>query len=295
MSRVEVTNPDRVLFPAIGVTKGQVVDYYARVADHLLPHVAGRPLVLERFPRGIDGQGFYQKNLPDHAPEWLARVEIPTVEGGVTRYGVVDDADGLVWVANQSAVVLHTLLAEAAAPQRPVEVIFDLDPADDDLGPVQSTARALRHLLVDLGLAPRVKSSGSQGLHLVVDVIDDDATYARTEGFAHRVAELVADRLEEVTTEHRKRNRRGRLFLDVLRNGPASHAVAPYSLRARPEAPVAAPLTWDEALSPRFHPRRITIGNVFRRLAQIEDPWASISRPSTTIAEAAEALDEAVR
>ena len=289
---LELTNLDKVYFPGDPpIVKGDVVDYYERIAEHMLPHVSGRPLVLQRFPDGIDEFGFYQKNTPDHVPDWIDRVEVDTVDGGITRYPVVDDAAGLVYFANQGAIVFHTLLAAADTPTRPIEVIFDLDPSSDDLGPVRAAATELRSVLGDLGLAPRVKSSGSRGLHIVVDVINaNEVGFDLTSTFARRVAEVVSER-GDFTLEHRKNRRRGRLFLDILRNGPASHAAAPYSLRPIASAPVAAPLDWDEALAADFHPRRITITNVFRRLAQKPDPWASTPAPSTTIAEALATLE----
>lgn len=290
MSDRDISNPDKVLFPDAGITKRQLADYYERVADLLLPHVAGRPLVLERFPDGIDESGFFQKNTPDHVPDSIERVEIQKEGGGTTTYAVIDDADDLVYLADQAAIVIHTLLARADAPEHPVEVVFDLDPSSDDLKPVRDTARELRDLLTELELAPRVKSSGSRGLHVVVDVIDDDADFELTKSFARDVAELMAQRHDDVTTEQRKDRRRGRLFLDALRNAPVNHAVAPYSVRALPSAPVAVPLDWDEALAPSFDPQRVTLENVFRRLGQREDPWASPPRPTRTIAAARDDL-----
>lgn len=290
MSERRLSNPDKVLFPDAGITKRRLADYHRRIADDLLPHVAGRPLVLHRFPDGIDGQSFFQKNTPDHVPEEIERVEIPKADGGSTTYAVIHTADDLVYLADQAAIVLHTLLVRADSPQRPVEVVFDLDPSGDDLDPVRNAARELRDLLSDLELAPRVKSSGSRGLHVIVDVNDEDADFEMTRRFAFDVAEIVADRLDDVTTEQRKERRRGRLFLDVLRNAPVNHAVAPYSVRALPSAPVAAPLDWNEALSSSFDPQRITLDNVFRRLGQRDDPWASPERPARTIAAAHEAL-----
>ena len=290
MQVTEISHPDKVLFPDTGITKRQLADYYVRIADHLLPHVAGRPLVLERFPDGIDGPGFFQKNTPDHVPTTIERVAVDKADGGTTRYAVIDDVDDLVYLADQAAIVLHTLLTRADAPERPVEVVFDLDPSSADLDPVRETARALRDVLDGLGLAPRVKSSGSRGLHVVVDVIDAAADFDLTKSFAREVATTIAERRDDVTIEQRKNRRHGRLFLDVLRNAPVNHAVAPYSVRALPTAPIAAPLDWDEALAASFEPQRITLGNVFRRLGQRHDPWASPPRPSSTIADARAAL-----
>ena len=292
VSNPDVSNPDKVFFPDVGLTKRDIVDYYARIADHMLPFVAGRPLVLERFPDGLGGEGFYQKNVPSHVAESIERVEIAKVGGGTTTYAVVHDVADVVRLADQAALVWHTLLADADSPDRPVEVVFDLDPSGDDTAPIRRTARALHELLDELDLAPRVKSSGSRGLHVVVDVTDDDADFDLAKEFANAVAARVVEQCEDVTTEQRKDRRRGRLFLDTLRNSPANHAVAPYSVRAIPGAPVAAPLDWDEALSTNFDPQRITVANVFRRLGQRDDPWSDRDRPAATIADALARLEE---
>ena len=289
---VEVSNLDKVFFADTGVTKGDVLDYYQRIAEVMLPHIARRPVVLQRFPDGIDGPGFFQKNTPAHVPEWIERVSVDTAEGTVTTYSVVDDAAALVYLANQGALVFHLLLSDVSTPTTPVEVVFDLDPSSEDLDPVRLAASLLREVLDGLGLAPRVKSSGSRGLHVVVDVIDDEADFELTRTFSRRVAEAVVGQ-GPFTLEHRKADRHGRLFLDIFRNGPASHVVAPYSLRPLPETPVAAPLDWDEALDAAFHPRRITLANVFRRLAQKDDPWADRPPPTSTIAAALHALEDA--
>ena len=309
-----VSNPDKVFFPATDasarwaahddITKAEVVDYYRRIAPHLLAHVARRPLVLERFPDGIDGEGFFQKNTPDHVPDSIERVDVSTADGGTTRYAVVDtgDVDDLAYLADQGAIVFHALLGRADDLDRPVEVVWDLDPSGDDLDPVRDAARELRSVLDDLGLEPRVKSTGSRGLHVVVDVIDggagpngrgggEPADYDLTKRFARAVAEEIEPR-GPFTLEQRKERRGGKLFLDVLRNSAANHAVAPYSLRPLPEAPVAAPLEWDEALSSSFDPRRITLRNVFRRLGQTDDPWADPTAPRTTIADALAMLSD---
>ena len=292
---ISLSHLDKSYFDEAGVTKGDVVDYYERIAELMVVHVAKRPLVMQRFPEGIDAPGFYQKNTPAHVPDWIRRVVLATSDGGTTTYSVIDDEarEGgaeLVYLANQGALVFHTLLCEADDPARPVEVIFDLDPSSDDLDPVRSAANELRAVLDALGLSPRVKSSGSRGLHVIVDVLDAEADFELTRRFARRVAESIEPR-GPFTLEHRKNRRRGRLFLDVLRNTSSSHAAAPYSLRALPVAPIAIPLDWDEALDSSFHPQRITIGNVFRRLAQKADPWADRPSPTTSIVEALAALD----
>ncbi len=289
---LEISNPDKVLFGDVPVTKADMIRYYQRIAEAMLPHVTARPLVLQRFPDGVTGKGFYQKNASSHFPDWIERREIATSDGRTTNYPVIHDAAGLVYLAGQGTVVFHTLLASAEQPLRPIEVIFDLDPASpDDIDVVQDAAGELRRVLDALGLAPRVKASGSKGLHVVVEVTDPDADFELTRSFSRLVAQKVAG-LGPFTLEQRKNRRHGRLFLDVLRNAPAAHAVAPYSLRALPTAPIAAPLEWDEALGARFAPQRVTITNVFRRLGQKSDPWADAPGPSCTIAEALSELDD---
>ncbi|MEZ5238803.1 MAG: non-homologous end-joining DNA ligase [Microthrixaceae bacterium] len=289
-AELRITNPDKVLFPSCGITKAEMVGYYARIAGVMLRYVGGRPLVLERFPDGIGEGGFYQKNASGHFPDRIERVRVASSDGGSTLYPVVHDELGLAYLAGQGTVVFHTLLSRADEPRTPVEVIFDLDPAtEQDTDLVRAAAGEIRDVLEELDLAPRVKTSGSKGLHVVIDVTDEDADFELTGEFSRRVANEVVGR-GPFTLEHRRARRHGRLFLDVLRNSPSAHAVAPYSLRALPDAPVAAPLDWGEALSADLDPRRVTMHNLFRRLGQKEDPWADTPAPRSTIAQALESL-----
>ena len=207
---------------------------------------------------------------------------------------MIHDANGLVYLANQGTIVFHTLLSRADDPARPVEIIWDLDPSGTDVASVRLAARMLRDRLVELGLEPRVKSTGSKGLHIHVDIIDPPEAsvgFPATKAFAERVAwDVVNAEPDRFTMEFAKKERKGRLFIDVLRNGHSSHAAAPYSLRAVPEASVAAPLTWDEALADDFHPRMITMRTMAERLAAGIDPWWDRPMPTATITEAAQHL-----
>ncbi len=291
---VQLSSLDKVLFADIEGTKGEMVGYYELVAQRMLIEVAERPLVLERFPSGISKKGFYQKNTPDHVPDYISRLPVPSRSQGQIVYSVIHDANGLVYLANQGSIVFHTLLSGADDPARPIEIIWDLDPSTSDLGPVQLAASMLRDRLDELGLEPRVKSSGSKGLHIHVDVTDEpDAGigFPATKAFAERVAwDLVAAEPDLFTLEFAKKDRKGRLLIDVLRNGHSSHAAAPYSVRAVPEASVAAPLSWEEALGDDFHPRMITMRTMGERLAAGIDPWADRTAPTSTIMEAAQQL-----
>ncbi|MGH9041335.1 MAG: non-homologous end-joining DNA ligase [Acidimicrobiia bacterium] len=277
-----VTHPDRVLFPeepaegtAEAITKGDVVAYYRRVAPVMVPHVRGRPLMLERHPGGITGGGFYQKEASDHFPEWIRRAEVPK-EGGTVTHAMADDEDSLVYLANQGTLTFHAWLSPAARIYHPDRLVFDLDPPAGAFDVVRAAARRLADILDGLGLVPFVKATGSRGLH-VVTPLDGDAGFDETRTFAREVAALlVAGDPERLTTEVRKASRGGRVYVDVLRNGYAQTVVAPYSLRARPGAPVAVPLDWDE-LGRRLEPDRYTITNVFRRLGRKADPWQDMA------------------
>jgi bifunctional non-homologous end joining protein LigD len=276
---VEVTHADRVVFPESGTTKGEVVEYYHRIAERMLPYVEGRPLVLRRFPGGLAEGGFFQKEAPEHYPGWIRRTTVDKVGGGSTTYVVADDAATVVYLANQGTIELHTLLAPADRPGAPNELVLDLDPSTDDLDPVVAGARTIRELLDDLGVVGFVSSTGSRGVHVHVDLAGP-TTFDEARDLSRRLAEAVVDRDRSTfTVAHSKADRGDRLFVDALRNAYGQHAVAPFSLRARDDAPVSVPLTWDEATASDLDPRGVTIANVFRRLgAQRQDPWAARGR-----------------
>jgi bifunctional non-homologous end joining protein LigD len=181
---VEVSNADKVLFPDGGITKGDVVDYYRRIADHMVPHLEGRPLALHRFPDGIKGEGFFQKSAPDYFPDWIETVKLERERGGTVEHVVCNDAATLVYLADQAALMLHRLLVATAAPRKPVEVILDLDPAGDDPPTVRLAARILRDVLDEKHVTGYVKSTGSKGLHVHIplkgsDAFDDVRAFAK--------------------------------------------------------------------------------------------------------------------
>jgi bifunctional non-homologous end joining protein LigD len=273
--RVATTHGERVLFPEDAVTKGDIVDYYRRVAPVMVRHLRGRPLMLERYPEGITGPRIVQKEASAHFPDWVHRVEVPK-EGGTVTHVVCNDEETLVYLANQGCLTLHAWLSTAERIHHPDELIFDLDPPAGAFEVVRESARRLGSILGSLGLVPFVKTTGSRGLHVAVP-LDRSATFDETRAFARDVAEvLVAGDPGRLTTEVRKAKRGGRVFVDVLRNGYAQTAVAPYSVRARPGAPVATPLDWDEVTS-RLDPGRYTTRNLFRRLGRKADPWLDMA------------------
>jgi bifunctional non-homologous end joining protein LigD len=289
--QVEVTNADRVLFPKDGITKGQLVDYYERVADTMVPHLKGRPLSLQRFPEGIGAKGFFQQEISDHFPDWVARAEVERRGGGTVEHPVCNDARTLTYLANLGAVTLHMWTSRVGHLERPDRVVFDLDPPDDDgeVAPVRDAARRVRDLLGELGLVPFVQTSGSKGFH-VVTPLEPDTGFDEVGALAGDVAELVAAQdPERLTVERRKAKRAGRLFLDVGRNVWAQTAVAPYSVRPKDGAPVATPIEWSEL--PRTEPRSYTLASVPRRLARKPDPWQSMERDAGSYQTARERLD----
>ncbi|MFC9089716.1 non-homologous end-joining DNA ligase [Nocardiopsis dassonvillei] len=239
---VEVRRPGKPLFGEGGATKEDLARYHARIAPLMLPHVRDRPVALARFPDGIDAQGFFVKH--PSVPDWVATVE---TSGG--RMMLCQDAAALVWCADQAAVTLHAWQSRQPNLGLPDRMVIDLDPAGD--GPeafaaCRAAARDVREVLDDLGLAAYVMTSGSRGLHVRSPLrpeAEDQEVRVLAEAVADRVA---ARRPDELTTEVRKAARGDRLFVDYLRNGREQLAVVPYSVRARPGAPIAAPLTWED-------------------------------------------------
>lgn len=287
---IEVGNPDKVLFPKAGITKRDLVEYYQRIGEEMLPHVRGRPVTMHRFPDGIDGSGFYQKNTPDYFPDWIRTVEV-TKEGGTVTHVIVDDTATLVYLADQACITPHVWLSTVDHLDRPDRLVFDLDPPDEGgLDTLRLAARAVRDLLDEFDLRSRLMTTGSAGYHIVVP-LDGKRRFDDVREFAHRSAKLLAARHpNELTVEQRISNRSDRVFLDYLRNGYAQTTVAPHAVRAIPEAPVATPIEWDELAS--VEPRAYRLDSIFRRLGQKADPWLDDGIGAQSLDTAAERLDD---
>lgn len=273
--RVAVSRHEKVLWPDAGITKGELCAYWATVADAAFPHLADRPLTLRRYPDGIEGGTFYAKSAPDYFPDWIPRLELAKRDGGTVAHPSAAEPAALVYLANQAALELHPANVRAGALDEPDQLIVDLDPPEGmDLAVLRAAARLLRDLCAEVGLTAFLKTSGSRGYHVVVPL---DAT-APTGEVAALAAGLAAEAARRdpghLTTEFRKAGRGDRLYLDVGRNGYAQTAVAPYSPRALPGAPVATPLDWSELSA--FGPRDHDLRSVVRRLAQKDDPWAGM-------------------
>jgi bifunctional non-homologous end joining protein LigD len=272
---VEITHPGKVLFPDDGITKEDLAAYYRDAAGRMVPLVRDRPVSLQRFNNGIGGEGFFQKNVAKGVPPWVKRVEVPK-RGGSLWHVLANDAATLVWLANQNAITPHVWLSRADRPERPDRMIFDLDPPrDDEFSLVRRTARELGDVLREAGVEPFAMTTGSRGIHVVVP-LQRRYAFDQVRDAAVAVAEQVVERRpRDLTLEFYKRKRDGRLFVDVNRNGYAATAVPPYAVRARPGAPVATPLHWDELSDRRLSAQRWTIRTVLDRDA---DLWKDIGR-----------------
>ncbi|HEX5585852.1 MAG TPA: non-homologous end-joining DNA ligase [Acidimicrobiia bacterium] len=243
--RLRLSNLEKVLYPATGFTKGQVVDYYARIGPTMLPHLARRPVTMVRLPDGIEGERFFEKRCPGHRPDWLPTV--PLDADSAIQACCIEEVPSLVWTANLAALELHTPQATADEPWKPTAMVFDLDPgAPADVVDCARVARELADLLEQLGLHSVVKTSGSKGLHLSVPlrpVVDAETT----KSFALALGQLLEQRdPKRVTVTMAKEQRPNKVFVDWSQNDRHKTTVCAYSLRATPTPGVSTPLSWDE-------------------------------------------------
>ena len=247
--RVRFTNPAKVLWPAAGFTKSDMLDYYRAVADAFLPHIAGRPLTLGRWPDGTARLGWMQTTCP-HPPEWIPTHAVPrqTGTGRGRDYCVVNEEAALVWAVNLGAIEFHPLLSRLPAVEHPDTLIFDLDPGEGaGLAAACTVALRLHELLTDAGLDAFPKTSGQAGLHVAVPLAAGSTTYPATKAFARATAAGLAAELPELVVDRMRRSeRQGKVFVDWSQNDQHKSTVAPYSLRATAWPLVSTPLTWDE-------------------------------------------------
>lgn len=269
---IDVSSVDKVLFPDEGITKGELVAYYDRIAETMYPYLADRPVALKRHPDGLDAEGFFQKNVSDHFPDWLGRVELEKRGGGTTDNVVITEPAALAYLADQGTIEFHSWLTRADELECADQVVFDLDPPDEDIDAARAATRRVREVLEELELPHLLKTSGSKGYHVHVLVDRDIAVGAR--GFAADVAHLLARRHPEALTDEQRKDRSSRrVLVDYFRNGFGQTVVAPYSVRARPGAPVSTPISWRELGT--TDPQRFTLRNIFRRLGQHDASWRS--------------------
>jgi bifunctional non-homologous end joining protein LigD len=270
---VRLSNPDKVLYADQGITKGELADYYVAVAERMLPHVAFRPVTMVRCPMGSDTKCFYQRHAGSGVAEQLHAVTIP---GFDDPYLYISDVGGLVAMVQMGVLELHPWGVTVEHPDRADRIVFDLDPAEGlGFDAVIAAAKEVRERLQRLGLVSFVKTTGGKGLHVVVPV-DATAEWREVKSFAKGVSvEMAADAPDKYLTKISKAEREGRIFIDYLRNDPTSTAVAPYSTRSRPGAPVAFPLCWDEVKA-GLDPKAYNVETVPALLRRRADPWAEM-------------------
>jgi bifunctional non-homologous end joining protein LigD len=287
MHEVKITRPTKILFPKDSITKGELIDYYRRIAPRMIPHLEGRPLAMQRFPDGIDKFGFFQKAAAPYYPPWIRKVTVKKA-GGTVQHVVCDDADTLVYLANQACIVFHTWLSRADRINFPDELIFDLDRSTSTAPAVIDGALMLKEILDDLDLPAFLKATGGSGLHVVVPLkptLEFDAVRA----FARSIAERLIERdPARYTLEVYKAKRGRRVFVDINRNAYAQTAVAPYSVRARDGAPIAIPIAWPDLRKRGFRPDAVTIRNVFDH---DRDPWKDFRRHAVSLDRARRRLE----
>jgi bifunctional non-homologous end joining protein LigD len=284
-ARVKLTNADKVLYPATGTTKGNVFDYYTRVAEVMLPHIAGRPATRKRWPNGVEQPSFFEKQLASSAPNWLPRASV-THRSGTTTYPIIDSLDGLAWIAQQAALEVHVPQwrfvaewtrrgAEELKPGPATRLVFDLDPGEGVTMPrLAEVARAVRDLIADIGLSTFPLTSGSKGLHLYTPLERPVSSRGATV-LAKRVAQQLEKAMPKlVTSTMTKSLRAGRVFVDWSQNSASKTTIAPYSLRGREHPTVAAPRSWEELDDPGL--RQLRYDEVLDRVARDGDLLAPL-------------------
>jgi bifunctional non-homologous end joining protein LigD len=245
--KLEVSNLDKVFYPKTGFTKGRVIDFYIKISPHLLPHLKDRPISLKRYPDGVEGFFFYEKQCPSHRPDWVKTTNVARKDGSEINYCVMNDLPALVWAANLADLELHTFLHQAPAITRPLVLAFDLDPGPPaDIVQCCQVGLWLKDLFAQLKLECFPKTSGSKGLQVFVP-LNTATTYEKTKAFAHAVAQSLEKEFPAVVVSNMQKSLRGgKVLVDWSQNDPHKTTVCVYSLRAKDHPTVSTPVAWDE-------------------------------------------------
>jgi len=273
LTKVKFTNLEKILFPQLGITKAQLIEYYIRIAPRMLRFLANRPIVLTRYPNGIDGGSFYEKAAPEGTPSWVATYKIfsETANRDV-NYVLCNDLDTLIWLANLAAIEIHTPLSIIETRDRPDFIFFDIDPEPPATYEDAMTAGLyLKEKLDQLGLKSYVKTSGKKGLHILVPIVQE-YNFKQTRAFVHKIGQQLAKEHENVVSEFSDTKKPGKIFVDYLQNAQGRTNVSPYSLRGVPEATVSTPIEWSD-VKKRIKPAEL---NIFTVPSLKKDPWKDI-------------------
>ena len=285
-----ISHPEKILFPADGITKGELASYYEMIAPVMLPHLRQRPITMERYHRGIGAEGFFQKDVVKGFPEWLERVEVPKKDGTV-HHPIANDTRSLLWLANQNSITIHVWPSRTPNLYNPDICVFDLDPSnEDEPNRLRDAALLLRDFLTELGLTSWVKTSGSKGFHIAVP-LDAKSDFGVVARFAHAVGcVLVMRDPRNLTQEFSKVDRAGRILVDTGRNGYSATFAAAYTVRAKAGAPVSAPCTWEEVSSGEVGPQTFTLRKMEKRVAAVGDLWEGLLKSKRSLKKAIEKL-----
>jgi len=290
---VNLSNPDRVLYPEDGVTKGDLFEYYREVGSTLLPHLRDRPFTMKRYPHGIDGEVFFQKQAPKHLPDWIPTRRFTTHprEGGsrLVDFALVNSVEAVLFMVQNNCIDMNAWYSRVDKPHRPDFVLFDLDPPDGEFGTAIEVAHMIRELLDEVELPGYVKTSGADGIHVVAP-ITRRSTFEQTYQFAERASRLLEERHPgTLTTQWLKKKRQG-VLVDHRQNGWGKTIASVYSVRPKPGAPVSTPLLWEE-LTPAVRPRDYTMAVALERIAEHGDLFAPVLEDPRPLAPAARRLD----
>lgn len=287
---ISITNSSKVLFPKAHITKEDILQYYMEIAGVMLPHMKNHLIVMQRFPNGVGDEGFFQKNISDYFPAWIKSVSVKNKNEGEVHYVLCNDAATLVYLANQGCLTPHLWLSKKDKLHYPDRLIFDLDPSKNDFSLVKKAAFLLKKLLEDLELVSYVMLTGAHGVHVVVP-LKRRYDFEQVHAFSLAIAKRMIDHDPRMfTLEMRKIKRRGRVFIDTLRNGYGATAVAPYAVRAQPYASIATPITWRE-LHNTTTSQRYTIKTVLKRIDQKGDSWEAIDKNAQSLVHALKKLN----
>ena len=273
LTKVKFTNLEKILFSQLRITKAQLIEYYIRIAPRMLMFLANRPIVLTRYPNGIDMGGFYEKDAPEGTPSWVATHKIysETAHRDV-NYVLCNDLDTLVWLANLAAIEIHIPLSKIEARDKPDFIFFDIDPEPPaSYEDVMTVGLYLKEKLDQLELKSYVKTSGKKGLHILVPIVQE-YTFKQTRAFVHKIGQQIANEHENVVSELSDTKKPGKIFMDYLQNTQGRTNVSPYSLRGVPEATVSTPIEWSD-VEKRIKPSEF---NIFTVPSLKKDPWKDI-------------------
>lgn len=286
----KTSSEGKIYFPDDGITKGDILNYYKSIAVLMIPQLKGRPVSMLRYPDGINGESFFQKDAPRYFPHWIKKVRIKK-EGGTVNHVVCNNAATLVYLVNQGCLTPHIWLSKTDKLNFPDRLIFDFDPSDEDFGKVREAADYfLEFLSGELSLNVFIMTTGSRGIHLVVPLYGNK-DFGEVRSFAQNAAKLMIRRYPDLMTyDVRKEKRGNKVFIDTARNAYAQTAVAPYAVRAKKGAPIAAPINRNELSDNNLNPQSFNIKNILQRLEQKNDPWANINKNKNSLSKAEKLL-----